>query len=167
MYSRITAREQPAPSRRVTGEVRWDDFVLTFTIFIIGFFDVLIGVTAVSDSDFIIEQVSSINITAGVNSDVRDLTRLQGAASFEGGIALVLIAIYRTSRYYRGLRFAGFNFSFIFGVGALGRSLALASLGMPEFPFSVGYTALVVRVVVLWISFFLSLYTYSNSFIYA
>lgn len=172
MYSRVLTNGRDTDDaqhmlRRWHHELRWDDALLTMVLFLIGWMDLLVGITTVADSDFAIAQISNINISAGVDANLRDAVRLQGAAGFESGIALVMIAIYRTSRWWRGLRFGGFNFCFIFAVGALGRSVALTTLGLPEPPLSPGYIMLLVRVVVLWVSFALSLYTYAGSFEYA
>lgn len=155
-YQRVAVQEGgPPPSRGI----RLDDALLTATLVMMALGDISIGLTTAFNSRWTLTTVVGLNGTV-ITKELEGLMRLQGISAFESGLAVLAFASYRVWRWSRGLDFNGYNFTFLFGFNAVGRSIALASIARTTAP---GYVILATRVTVMWCAFLMSLYTYRES----
>lgn len=155
-YQRVSAQEgilQP------TKGIRLDDALLTSTLVLMALGDISIGLTTAFNSHWTLTTIVGLNSTV-ITPELEGIMRLTGISGFESGLAVLAFAAYRVWRWSRGLEFNGYNFTFLFGFNAIGRSIALASVARTTAP---GYVILATRVTVMWCAFLLSLYTYRES----
>lgn len=155
-YQRVAVRDsydQP------TKGVRLDDALLTATLVVIALADISIGIATILNSRWTLITIAGFNSTV-ITPELESVVRLTGVSGFESGLAVLAFATYRVWRWSRGLEFNGFNFTFLFGFNAVGRSIALSSVTRTTSP---SYMILATRVAVMWCAFLLSLYTYRES----
>ena len=155
-YRRVAAQEG-APAIRAS--IRLDDALLTGVLLLIATGDISLGIATAANTEWSITQLGGLNSTV-ITPELIRVWRLQGLAAVEAGTAWLAFGLYRVWRWQRGLEFNGYNFTFLFAFGAAGRSIAISSLTPSSAP---GYMFRATRVGVLWCSFFLSLYTYRES----
>lgn len=155
-YKRVDAQERGVFFRE---GIRLDDALLTVTLVFMALGDIAVGLTTALNSKWTLTTIVGLNSTV-ITTELEGITRLQGISSFESGLAVLAFASYRVWRWSRGLDFNGFNFTFLFGFNAVGRTIAFASIARTTAP---GYMILATRMSVLWCAFLLSLYTYRES----
>ena len=155
-YQRVAVQDGGLQQTR---GIRLDDALLTGTLVLIALGDISVGLATTFNSHWTLTTIVGLNSTV-ITPELEGIMRLTGISGFESGLAVLAFASYRVWRWNRGLEFNGYNFTFLFGFNAVGRSIALASVTRTGAP---GYIILATRVTVMWCAFLLSLYTYRES----
>ena len=154
-------RDFPVPAG-VRHDWLLDDILLTVLIFLGAAYDFTSGIFNFAMTNWAIEMIQGFNET--MDDRFVTLTRVRGVSGIEGGLAGLLVGIYRVARWGRKQRFNGINFQMVFFIQTVGRSMQLY-LQLPgwDTPHPPGLYMLITRLSIAAFAFLLSLYTYRSS----